>query len=109
MSASTILLLDDDEVLRHVLRRVLTRQGLNVVEAGDLAQARQILALHECQVGLFDLCLPDGDGVELAKEIQDTGSHVPLILMTAYPLRLREQPNLAEKFTRVLSKPVNLQ
>ncbi len=109
MSAPTILLLDDDEVLRQVLRRVLSRQGLNVVEAGDLAQARQVLANQPCQVGLFDLCLPDGDGVELARELQEAGSSMPLILMTAYPLRLREQPNLAEKFTRVLSKPVNLQ
>jgi membrane fusion protein, heavy metal efflux system len=109
MSAPTILLLDDDEVLRQVLRRVLTRQGLNVAEAADLAQARQVLADQECKVGLFDLCLPDGDGVELAKEIQESGSHMPLILMTAYPVRLREQPDLAEHFTRVLSKPVNLQ
>jgi cobalt-zinc-cadmium efflux system membrane fusion protein len=109
MSAPTVLLLDDDEVLRQVLRRVLSRQGLNVVEAGDLAQARQVLSKQECKLGLFDLCLPDGDGVELAKELQETGSHMPLILMTAYPLRLREQPDLAQKFTRVLSKPVNLQ
>jgi membrane fusion protein, heavy metal efflux system len=109
MSAPTVLLLDDDEVLRQVLRRVLSRQGLNVVEAGDLAQARQVLSQQECNLGLFDLCLPDGDGVELAKEIQDSGSPIPLILMTAYPLRLREQPDLAQKFTRVLSKPVNLQ
>ena len=74
MSAPTILVLDDDEVLRTVLRRVLSRQGLNVVEAGDLAQARQVLANEDCKVGLFDLCLPDGDGVELARELKDTGS-----------------------------------
>jgi cobalt-zinc-cadmium efflux system membrane fusion protein len=109
MSAPSVLLLDDDEVLRQVLRRVLSRQGLNVIEAADLAQARMALAKSDCKLGLFDLCLPDGDGVELAKEIQETGSVMPLILMTAYPLRLREQPNLAQKFTRVLSKPVNLQ
>jgi cobalt-zinc-cadmium efflux system membrane fusion protein len=109
MSAPTVLLLDDDEVLRQVLRRVLSRQGLQVVEAGDLAQARQVLAEQQFKLGLFDLCLPDGDGVELAKEIQESGLPMPLILMTAYPLRLREQPDLAERFTRVLSKPVNLQ
>jgi cobalt-zinc-cadmium efflux system membrane fusion protein len=109
MSAPTVLLLDDDEVLRQVLRRVLSRQGLNVIEAADLAQARLALAKSDCKLGLFDLCLPDGDGVELAKEIQESGSTMPLILMTAYPLRLREQPNLAQKFTRVLPKPVNLQ
>jgi cobalt-zinc-cadmium efflux system membrane fusion protein len=109
MSTPTVLLLDDDEVLRQVLRRVLSRQGLNVVEAGDLAQARQVLSKQDCKLGLFDLCLPDGDGVELAKELEQSGSHMPLILMTAYPLRLREQPDLAQRFTRVLSKPVNLQ
>ena len=109
MNASTILLVDDDEVLGQVLRRVLTRQGYNVVNAHNVAQAEQLAQQHHPQLGLLDLCLPDGDGVELARRLSAKTDHLPLILLTAYPLRLRERPELAAPFDRVLTKPVNLQ
>src|SRR5205809_1632987 len=109
MNPSTILLVDDDEVLSQVLRRVLTRQGYNVVNANNVAQAEQLAKEHRPQLGLLDLCLPDGDGVDLARRLSAKTDKLPLILLTAYPLRLRDEPELASKFNRVLTKPVNLQ
>jgi membrane fusion protein, heavy metal efflux system len=109
MSAPTILLVDDDEVLSQVLRRVLSRQGYDVREASSVAQALQVAREQRPRLGLLDLCLPDGDGTDLARQLKAEGGDFPLILMTAYPLRLREQPQLAEGFTRVLTKPLNLQ
>jgi CheY-like chemotaxis protein/multidrug efflux pump subunit AcrA (membrane-fusion protein) len=109
MSAATILLVDDDETLSRVLRRVLAQQGYTVVEAGDIAQALQAARDTPPAVGLLDLRLPDGDGVELARKLAESGARFPVILMTAYPLRLRDQPDLARHFSRVLTKPLNLQ
>lgn len=109
MTAPTILLVDDDETLSRVLRRVLTQQGYTVVEAGGVARALQVARESPPQLGLLDLRLPDGDGVELARKLTEQGAGFPLILMTAYPLRLRDQPELAEQFARVLTKPLNLQ
>ena len=109
MSASTILLVDDDEVLSQVLRRVLTQQGYQVVEAGGIAQALEKAGEHPPQLGLFDLRLPDGDGVELARQLDAGGVKFPRILMTAYPLRLRDDPAAAKEFAGVLTKPLNLQ
>ena len=109
MSSATILLVDDDETLSRVLRRVLTQQGYTVVEAGNVAQAIQATREAPPQLGLLDLRLPDGDGVELAKRLTEEGYHFPVILMTAYPLRLRDQPELARRFSKVLTKPLNLQ
>jgi cobalt-zinc-cadmium efflux system membrane fusion protein len=109
MSAATILLVDDDETLSRVLRRVLTQQGYNVVEAGNVARALQVARDTPPQLGLLDLRLPDGDGVELARRLTEAGYGFPVILMTAYPLRLRDQPDLARQFARVLTKPLNLQ
>jgi membrane fusion protein, heavy metal efflux system len=109
MSAATILIVDDDEVLSQVLRRVLTREGYRVVEAGSVAQALELTREDKPQLGLLDLSLPDGDGMELAKKLRARGVDCPLILVTAYPLRLRDQPELSSAFTRVLTKPLNLQ
>jgi cobalt-zinc-cadmium efflux system membrane fusion protein len=108
MSASTILLVDDDEVLSQVLRRVLTRDGYNVVEAGNVEQALQQAREHPPSLALVDLRLPDGDGVDLARQLEKQVGRFPLILMTAYPLRLRDQPELAKGFAHVLTKPLNL-
>ncbi len=109
MSAATILIVDDDEVLSQVLRRVLTRDGYRVVEAGSVAQALELTREDRPQLGLLDLSLPDGDGMELATKMRAQGVDCPLILVTAYPLRLRDQPALSSAFTRVLTKPLNLQ
>jgi cobalt-zinc-cadmium efflux system membrane fusion protein len=108
MNASTILLVDDDEVLNQVLRRVLTRDGYTVVEAGSVAQALERARAQPPALGLLDLRLPDGDGVELGRQLRKEVGRFPLILMTAYPLRLRDQPELAREFAHVLTKPLNL-
>jgi cobalt-zinc-cadmium efflux system membrane fusion protein len=109
MQTTPILIVDDDEVLGHVLSRVLTRQGRTIVQAACATQALELARQHQPRLALLDLRLPDGDGIELARQLRAQYSDLPLILMTAYPLRLREQPELAEQFTRVLTKPLNLQ
>jgi cobalt-zinc-cadmium efflux system membrane fusion protein len=108
MAGSTILLVDDDEVLRQVLCRVLMRDGYAVVEAGSVEEALQRGGEQPPALALIDLRLPDGDGVELAEQLAKQVGSFPLILMTAYPLRLRDQPELARPFTHVLTKPLNL-
>ena len=74
-----------------------------------MAQARQLAREHRPQLGLLDLSLPDGDGVELAGRSKADGLHFPLILVTAYPLRLHGIRNCRPSSSRVLTKPLNLQ
>jgi cobalt-zinc-cadmium efflux system membrane fusion protein len=109
MSAATILIVDDDEVLGQILTRVLTQQGYQVERATDAAQAVQLAREHPPQLGLLDLSLPDQDAVELGRKLRGQAPGLPLILMTAYPLSLRDQPERIEGFARVLTKPLNLQ
>jgi cobalt-zinc-cadmium efflux system membrane fusion protein len=108
MSTATILLVDDDEVLRQVLRRVLTRDGYEVIEAGGVAEALERARQQRPALALIDLRLPDGDGVEVAEQLSKEIGRFPFLLMTAYPLRLRDQPELARAFAKVLTKPLNL-
>ena len=109
MSEATILLVDDDTVLSQVLQRVLSRQGYRVVEAGTVADALRLAREHQPRLALLDLCLPDGDGVDLARQLEKSVGPLPIILMTAFPLRLRDQPELAEGFVNILTKPLNLE
>ncbi len=103
-----ILVVDDDEVLGLVLRRVLRQQGYTVFHAATVAQAIELNQRHRPQLGLLDLCLPDGDGMQLADALRAEHPGLPLVLMTAYPVRLRDNLEGAERFVRVLTKPLNV-
>jgi cobalt-zinc-cadmium efflux system membrane fusion protein len=104
----TVLVVDDDEVLLTVLTRVLTRAGYEVLRAASVAEAQQ-QPLDAVQVGLVDLSLPDGNGVDLARALHQHHPGLPLILMTAYPNRVREQSEAASEFRQILTKPVDLE
>lgn len=104
----SILVVDDDEVLGRVLSRVLAQDRHTVWRAGSAGQALGMARQHRPRLALLDLCLPDGDGIELARQLRAEQPDLTLILMTAYPLRLREQPELGDAFARVLTKPLDL-
>ncbi|WBU60653.1 PAS-domain containing protein [Paracoccus albus] len=107
-----ILLVEDDDELREVLRTMLTGMGHSVVEAATLHEARQLADLPEISVILSDIQLGDGLGSELS-----TSSGPPTVLMTALPPGdpLRESVggvvltkpfdagSLSETFNRVLN------
>lgn len=105
---TTILVVDDDEILGGVLRRVLARQGYHVCLAASASQAVELMREHHPRLALLDLCLPDGDGLQLAAALRAIDPDLVLILMTAYPLRLRDHPELAQGFAQVLTKPLDL-
>jgi CheY-like chemotaxis protein len=104
----TILVVDDDEVLGRVLSRVLGQQG-HVVQRAETLAGALALAQDPCiHLALIDLYLPDGNGFELARRLRQEHPGMQLILMTAYPLILRDRPHLAEEFSQVLIKPLDL-
>jgi DNA-binding response OmpR family regulator len=103
-----ILLVDDDEVLGRVLQRILTREGYLVLHAATLGQAIQLDRDQRPRLGLLDLCLPDGDGIQLADILLAQHPGLPLILMTAYPVRLQDNADATQRFVRILTKPLNV-
>ena len=81
---NTILIIDDEEKLRSLLKRIISLEGFVVLEAGNLASARKILDKETTDVVLCDVKLPDGNGVDFIKEIKPGFPAVEIILLTAY-------------------------
>jgi CheY-like chemotaxis protein len=104
----TILVVDDDTTLLGVLVRVLKRDGHVVVQGNSVGEALEMADRHTPDLAVVDLSLPDGDGVVLADRLRERHPGLPLILMTAYPIRIREDPAIARRFARVMIKPLNL-
>ena len=82
--SDTILIVDDEDLIRKSLQQVLTRRGYQVAVAGSMAEARATFAPGEYSLALLDLRLPDGSGIELLQEFREAQPDLLAIMMTAY-------------------------
>ena len=74
-----VLVVEDEEAIAEPLAEGLRREGFAVTVAGTAAEA---LAAAEADVVLLDLRLPDGDGLDVCRELRSR-SDVPIIVVTA--------------------------
>ncbi|NII23995.1 sigma-54-dependent Fis family transcriptional regulator [Pseudoflavitalea sp. X16] len=80
----TILLIDDEEKLRGLLKRIITLEGFTIHEAGDLKAGARLLDKGPIDIVLCDVKLPDGSGVDFVKEVKTKHPATEIILLTAY-------------------------
>jgi len=72
MSAPSILLVEDDPLLRHAFRLLLEDAGYRVHEAGTAAEAIARAGAEHPSLVLLDLGLPDRPGLDVARELRST-------------------------------------
>ncbi|OFJ50969.1 response regulator transcription factor [Mycolicibacterium grossiae] len=79
-----VLIADDDNVVRDVLRRYLERDGLDVSTARDGHEALRVLGSERVDLAVLDVMMPGPDGLALCQTLrQRSGYAVPVILLTA--------------------------
>jgi DNA-binding response OmpR family regulator len=78
----TILVVDDEPIVRDVVVRYLERDGYRTVTAGDGTRARELLEAEEPDLVVLDVMLPGLDGLELCRWIRSRSS-LPVIMLTA--------------------------
>jgi len=79
-----VLIADDDNVVRDVVRRYLERDGLDVLVARDGNQALRLLGSEQIDVAVLDVMMPGPDGLALCRVLRERGGFaVPVILLTA--------------------------
>jgi DNA-binding NtrC family response regulator len=79
-----ILLIDDEEQLRKLLARIIRLEGFAVTEASSYAAAKRALHKELPDIIFCDVKLPDGNGVEIVKEIKTQFPAIEIVLLTAY-------------------------
>lgn len=84
MSASEILVVDDDEGVRYTLRGILEDEGFLVREAPDGTTALELLETDAFLLVLTDLRMPGMDGLELLRRARLLSPTTPVVLMTAH-------------------------
>ncbi|HVF75809.1 MAG TPA: response regulator [Acidimicrobiales bacterium] len=89
MSGRLVLVVDDDEMIRRLVRTVLEADDWTVIEARDGAEAFRQLSTSSPSVVVLDVMMPGMDGVEVCRKIDH--STVKVVMLTA-----RDDPVLEE-------------
>lgn len=82
----TILVVDDEAMIREFIVKALRNHGYRVLEAADGSEALTVVAQHtgEIQLLITDMIMPNVGGVELARRVQEPGSHIAVLFMSGY-------------------------
>jgi response regulator NasT len=94
-SRPTVLIAEDETIIRMDLREMLVEEGYDVVEAADGEQAVRLAREVRPELAILDIKMPIKDGLEAAQEISEEGI-APVLILTAYSQReLVEQAAVA--------------
>jgi CheY-like chemotaxis protein len=109
MGIATLLIVEDNETHRYVLKQLCDRYDYSAVFVNSGEQALEALGITEYAAVLLDLRLPGVGGLEIVKTIRRqekvTGKHIPLIAVTAYVMEEDRRACMDAGFDEHLGKP----
>ena len=86
MKSYSILIVDDEMLTLHTLRKALEKEGYEIFIAETGEKALEIYGIHKPHLVLLDLMLPGISGTEVLKRIKDREGETIVIMMTAYEI-----------------------
>jgi DNA-binding NtrC family response regulator len=81
---SHVLVVDDEELYRRALERILVRSGYAVTCARDAAEAMGVVTSQPVDLVLSDVKMPGVNGIELVRQVRDFDEDLPCIVITGY-------------------------
>ena len=100
-----VLSVEDDADNADVTRLLLQLFGYDVTVAATMARGLELLAAHTFDVFLIDRSLPDGDGLELCRQLRASGSQTPIIFYSAHAYATDIKQGLDAGANAYLAKP----
>ena len=107
----SVLVAEDSQDTREMLKRAFELKGYRVFEAGDGQAALEIARQHKPSLIVIDLNMPVLDGLETVKsfrELEGPGEEIPIVAITAYDVPGMEDAALETGCNRYLRKPLDL-
>ena len=103
------LIVEDDQRLSSLVLRTLTRAGLACDEAARIAEAEELLVLHDYDLLVLDRRLPDGDGLEICRRAREKGFGNSILMLTARDDAESTVEGLSQGADDYLGKPFDLE
>ncbi len=100
-----ILIVDDEEDFRAILKVVLERAGYTVFQAPNGTEGLKQFSSIRPDLLIVDLSMPDMDGIEVTRRIRTQGSGVPILMLTVRSQILTVSEGLAAGVTDYVLKP----
>ena len=106
-ATETILLVEDEEMVRRAGRRILEKHGYRVLQASDGAEALEILRARGKEIALVvsDVVMPRMGGRELYASLRDEGYRMPFLFTSGYTDRMSSDTVALDPSVPVLPKP----
>ncbi len=105
----TVLVVEDEKLIRWSLAQNLALWGYDPMEAGDAASAAESALRRPPDLVLLDLRLPDGNGIELLRKLRSEHPSMRVIMMTAHGSPEDALAAMHSGALRFLLKPINME
>jgi len=104
--SQSILVIDDDDTLLRIMRKIFQKQGFIVTTAQSGLEALSKLEAESYAVALIDVKLPDMNGLDLLNRLRTIDSNMTKIILTGYPSEEDRVRALDQGADYYLAKPV---
>ena len=107
LGSETVLLVEDDEMVRHLVRETLVRAGYKVMDTSDPLEARRLSASYRGTIHLLitDVVMPKVSGLELAEELRARRGGMKVLYMSGYTDTAIVNTGILHKEVAFLQKP----
>ncbi|RKX27105.1 MAG: hypothetical protein DRP45_01860 [Candidatus Zixiibacteriota bacterium] len=100
-----VVIVDDEDLLRKLLMKTLTREGIHTLAAGSGEKALELIENNKIALVISDIKMPMMNGLELLVEIKENDSSIPVFLMTGHGGEFSKQNVLAAGADGYITKP----
>jgi CheY-like chemotaxis protein len=103
----TVLLVEDDEAIREVTRRILERDGYQTLTASDTSHALELARVHPGPIHLLltDVIMPNRLGTEVAAAVRELRPGIRVLYMSGYALPVLTHQGTLEPHAKLVEKP----
>ena len=109
MTSKSVLLVEDEEIIRTLCRRLLSGLGFTLTLAGSVAEAVQFIDGNSLDLLITDVRLPDGYGLEVIRSLRRKNETIPVLVITGSPGSQAKEEELAQlQIVRRLAKPFDV-